>query len=67
MAWKLLIQTTILLEKIVVWVNKFIAVDDSVVQYDPGPAALPWAVLKLILRATINGSRYLAQLYRFWR
>lgn len=57
--WKVLIggKTIILrdlLEKVAVWVNKFIAVGDGAVQYDPGHAALPWAAIRFILRATIN-------------
>ena len=31
------------LEKTVAWVNKFKEVGDTVMQYDPGHAALPWA------------------------
>jgi hypothetical protein len=57
--WKVVIKgkTIILrdlLEKMAGWVNKFIAVGDSVVQYDPGHAALPWAAIRFILTATIS-------------
>lgn len=36
--------------KIVAWVQKFIAIGDTVVTYDPGHAALPWAAVRLILQ-----------------
>lgn len=42
-----------LLEKVAVWVNKFIQCGDNAVQYDPGHAALPWAAVRFILKATI--------------
>ena len=32
------------------WVEKFIAVGDTAVQYDPGHAALPWAVARFLLQ-----------------
>jgi hypothetical protein len=38
------------LEKLVVWVNKFKEVGDAAVQYDPGHASLPWAVVRFILQ-----------------
>lgn len=37
-------------DKIVSWVNKFIAIGDSAVQYDPTHAALPWAAFRLVLQ-----------------
>jgi hypothetical protein len=43
-----------LLEKVAVWINKFIAVGDSAVQYDPGHAALPWAAIRFILKASLS-------------
>ena len=36
--------------KIVTWVQKFIAIGDTVVTYDPGHAALPWAAVRSILQ-----------------
>jgi hypothetical protein len=39
------------LEKFEVWVNKFKEVGDAAVQYDPGHASLPWAVVRFILQA----------------
>jgi hypothetical protein len=57
--WKVSIKgrTIILsdvLEKVAVWVNKFVAVGDNAVQYDPGHAALPWAAIRFILKASLN-------------
>ena len=37
-------------DKIVSWVQKFIAIGDTIVTYDPGHAALPWAAMRLILQ-----------------
>jgi hypothetical protein len=39
-----------LLEKIVVWVNKFKEIGDLAVQYDPAHAALPWAGVRFLLQ-----------------
>ncbi|KAH6962195.1 hypothetical protein BKA56DRAFT_598467 [Ilyonectria sp. MPI-CAGE-AT-0026] len=36
---------------IVSWLNKFKEVGDTIVQYDPGYAALPWALFRFILQA----------------
>ena len=33
------------------WIEKFVTVGDTAVQYDPGPAALPWAAVRLVLQA----------------
>ncbi|KAF2802118.1 uncharacterized protein BDZ99DRAFT_402102, partial [Mytilinidion resinicola] len=57
--WKVSIRGRIIvlrdiLEKVAVWVTKFVAVGDSAVQYDPGHAALPWAAVRFILKATIT-------------
>jgi hypothetical protein len=43
-----------LLEKVAVWVNKFVAVGDTAVQYDPGHAALPWVAIRFILKASLS-------------
>lgn len=32
------------------WIKKFVEVGDVAVQYDPGHAALPWALLRLVLQ-----------------
>lgn len=37
--------------KIVGWIEKFVAVGDTVMQYDTGHAALPWAAVRLVLQA----------------
>lgn len=57
--WKVSIRGKIIilsdvLEKVAVWVDKFVAVGDSAVQYDPGHAALPWAAIRFILKASLN-------------
>ena len=38
------------LDSIVSWVKKFIAIGDIAVQYDPAHAALPWAALRFVLQ-----------------
>lgn len=43
-----------LLEKVAIWVTKFVAVGDVCVQYDPAHAALPWAAVRFILKATVT-------------
>ncbi|OCK81309.1 hypothetical protein K432DRAFT_295813, partial [Lepidopterella palustris CBS 459.81] len=57
--WKInLTNKTIILrdvlEKVSVWVRKFIAVGDTIMQYDPGHAALPWAAIRFCLQVTVN-------------
>ena len=37
--------------KIVGWIEKFVAVGDTAMQYDTGHAALPWAAIRLVLQA----------------
>lgn len=37
-------------DKLVSWAQKFIAIGDTIVTYDPGHAALPWAALCFILQ-----------------
>ncbi|KAF3915464.1 hypothetical protein ABW21_db0201142 [Orbilia brochopaga] len=41
-------------EKIIVWIKKFKEVGDTIVQYDPGHAALPWAGVRFLLQVTIQ-------------
>jgi len=36
--------------KIVKWIDLFKQVGDTVVQYDPGHAALPWALVRFVLQ-----------------
>lgn len=38
------------LQKVSRWIKKFVEVGDVAVQYDPGHAALPWALLRLVLQ-----------------
>ena len=38
------------IDGIVSWVKKFIAIGDIAVQYDPAHAALPWAALRFVLQ-----------------
>ena len=38
------------IDNIVKWLNKFKEVGDVAVQYDPGHAALPWALFRFILQ-----------------
>jgi hypothetical protein len=42
------------LEKTLTWVNKFKEVGDTVMQYDPGHAALPWAGVRFLIQ--VSGS-----------
>jgi hypothetical protein len=41
-------------EKIVNWVEKFKAVVDTAIQFDPLYAALPWAAVRFLLQVGIN-------------
>ncbi|KAL9138124.1 MAG: hypothetical protein Q9175_000641 [Cornicularia normoerica] len=41
--------------KMVVWINMFKQNGDTVVQYDPGHAALPWAGVCFILQIAVGG------------
>jgi hypothetical protein len=50
-----------LLEKVAVWVNKFVAVGDTAVQYDPGHAALPWVAIRFILKVVESLARTLTR------
>ncbi|KAF9871054.1 hypothetical protein CkaCkLH20_11471 [Colletotrichum karsti] len=43
-----------LLEKIVGWVHRFKEVGDTIVQYDPAHAALPWAAVRFLLQTSIS-------------
>ena len=42
--------------KVAVWINKFMAVGDIAVQYDPGHAALPWALIRFLLKVRVKSS-----------
>ncbi|RPA94670.1 hypothetical protein L873DRAFT_1700709, partial [Choiromyces venosus 120613-1] len=41
-------------DKIIAWAETFIRVGDTVMQYDPGHAALPWAGVRFILQVAVN-------------
>jgi hypothetical protein len=43
-----------ILAKITKWIERFIAVGDVAIQYDPGHAALPWAAVRFILKVSYN-------------
>ena len=40
--------------KMVIWINMFKQIGDTVVQYDPGHAALPWAGVRFILQVAVG-------------
>ena len=40
--------------KIAFWVEKFVEVGDVAVQYDPGHAALPWALVRFLLKVLLH-------------
>ena len=46
-----------LLDKIIVWVDKFIKVGDVAAQYDPTHAALPWAAVRFLFQITLNDAQ----------
>ena len=39
-----------LADKLISWISKFVAVGDTLMQYDPGHAAIPWAIVRFILQ-----------------
>lgn len=61
-------------DRMAVWIQRFIAIGDTVVQYDPAHAALPWAALRFVLKVLIlrrctnpkhdpsNGSRFVSMI-----
>lgn len=42
------------LQKVARWIKRFIEVGDTAIQYDPGHAALPWALLRLVLQVSAS-------------
>ncbi|KAL2820150.1 ankyrin repeat-containing domain protein [Aspergillus cavernicola] len=42
------------LEKIAGWVNRFVAVGDTILQYDPSHAALAWAAFRFLLNVAVG-------------
>ncbi|OQE31088.1 hypothetical protein PENFLA_c002G03105 [Penicillium flavigenum] len=43
-----------LFDKIIAWVNRFSAVVDVAVQFDPGSASLPWAGVRFLLHVAVS-------------
>ena len=41
------------LDKIIVWIDKFKQIGDTIIQYDPVHAALPWAAVRFILQVLV--------------
>lgn len=37
-------------DKVIYWVQEFVAIGDTIVTYDPGHAALPWAAMRFLLQ-----------------
>jgi hypothetical protein len=48
------VQVRDLFSQIVVWINKFKEVGDTIMQYDPGHAALPWAAVRFVLQIAVS-------------
>ena len=46
-----------LVDKIAVWVGKFVKVGDAAAQYNPAHAALPWAAVRFLLQITLNDAQ----------
>ncbi|RPB20958.1 hypothetical protein L211DRAFT_462101, partial [Terfezia boudieri ATCC MYA-4762] len=51
-----------LADKLINWVSKFVAVGDILVQYDPGHAAIPWAMVRFILQSAIVHRERMAEI-----
>jgi hypothetical protein len=45
------------LAKVVDWIEKFKQVADTAVQFDPGHAAIPWAVIKMLFSVAVNDNQ----------
>lgn len=48
------VQIRDIFSKIVVWVKKFKEIGDTIVQYDPGHTALPWAAVRFVLEIAVS-------------
>ena len=46
------------MEKIIVWVERFIAVGDAAIQYDPAHAAPAWAAIRFVLQVKTTFRSY---------
>lgn len=49
-----LLSCVTFLKKIVAWIHRFKETGDTLVQYDPGHAALPWAAVRFLLQMAIS-------------
>lgn len=56
-----MISTRDILGRMITWINKFKAVGDVAAQYDSAHAALPWAVVRLVLQVRCCQSLLLCQ------
>jgi hypothetical protein len=53
-----------LFNKILHWINRFKQIGDSVMQYDPGHAALPWAGVRFLLQVIADAWWHLRIFYK---
>lgn len=44
------------MEKIIIWLDKFKAVGDMAMQYDPAHASLAWAGVRFLLRVSLSSN-----------
>ncbi|RSL67895.1 hypothetical protein CEP53_002815 [Fusarium sp. AF-6] len=58
--FKTTISLSDLASNAITWLNKFKEVGDTIVQYDPGHAALPWAATRFILQSAISYQEHMA-------
>lgn len=45
------------LAKVVGWIERFKEMGDTAVQFDPGHATIPWAVVKMLLQVAVNDTQ----------
>ncbi|RTE84523.1 hypothetical protein BHE90_000872 [Fusarium euwallaceae] len=58
--FKTTISLSDLASNAITWLNKFKEVGDTIVQYDPGHAGLPWAATRFILQSAISYQEHMA-------
>ncbi|KAI1739627.1 ankyrin repeat-containing domain protein [Xylaria scruposa] len=46
------------IEKITIWIQRFIAVGDTAIQYNTASAAIPWAAFRFLLQAAISDTQF---------
>lgn len=51
--------------KTITWIEKIKGIGDTIVQYDPGHAALPWAAARLLLQVSVSVSIFVSISERF--